>query len=97
MFPKAIRKPPAGNESLPKISNPVDEHITFADAHKKQWQFTPQSQPATSRGNIPSNEDLNSLDKILLIVKNFLLYSNLQVEYFLFSINYKAVAAKSRK
>ncbi|GIY42277.1 hypothetical protein CEXT_699681 [Caerostris extrusa] len=70
---KATRKPPSSTETPPKrfASNPIDERISFADALKNQHQKISPTQPENPQRIIPTNEDLNSLTKIINIVKEF--------------------------
>ncbi|GIY63424.1 hypothetical protein CEXT_268331 [Caerostris extrusa] len=74
MFPKTLRKLFTATvlpSKRPFNSNPVEERITFADALKNQRQLPPQNSSTIPQGNMPSEEDLNSSDKILFIVKDF--------------------------
>ncbi|GIY76459.1 hypothetical protein CDAR_124821 [Caerostris darwini] len=73
MFPKATRKPPSSAETSPKrfSSNPTDERISYADALKNQHRKISLTQPENPQRIIPTDEDLNSLTKIIYIVKEF--------------------------
>ncbi|GIY57092.1 hypothetical protein CDAR_250721 [Caerostris darwini] len=62
------------NVSPPKRpfnSYPVDERIPFADALKNERQLPPQNSSTIPQGYMPSEEDINSLYKILFRVKEF--------------------------
>ncbi|GIX85925.1 hypothetical protein CEXT_768281 [Caerostris extrusa] len=71
-FMERLHYVPQGYRISPKRfhSNPVDERINN-ERSKTNGRLPYQNQPTIPPGKYPSNKDLNSLDKILCIAKEF--------------------------